>query len=307
MRHSAVVAGIGLALVCGSAGPVLARPPVLISPAQIQQIAQDSARWNALKGKCDANLNKVIGSGYSDAYAGWDWRHAAADYATCYQVASFLGLDPGVVSAYSRKAVAVMKVMARHHWYRLVDGGTQPEGTVEYLGLGDGVRTLFALPRPVTAAPAPKAYLTPATELALTYSGPRQTMPSGFCPILKISNTPGGPAHYANEIDYHMSWYNTLKWVGAHHPSAGATYYVTVANRALQTAGNASFSGSTVTFSAPPAANQVVAVQYLGPNYEQTGNFMGGVEGMKPDAVYMARTVNVGLAYAYDLDRKSVV
>src|SRR6185503_18716187 len=51
----------------------------------------------------------------------------------------------------------------------------------------------------------------------------------------------------------------------------------------------------------PPAANQVVAVQYVSSDYEQTGNFMGGVEGPKPDSLYMHRTINVGLAYAYDL------
>jgi hypothetical protein len=279
--------------------------PQLITPAEIQEIAQSGARWTALKNKCDTNLNKIIASGYSDAYAGWDWRAAAEDYATCYNVAKFLNLDANTISNYSKKAIAVMKVLARHHWYRNINGGTEAEGTVEYLALGNGATTVFALPRTPMPTPAVKVYLTPATELPIAYTSNRASVSSGFCPVLKISNTAGGPAAYTRETDYHMAWYNTLEWRGANHPALNSTYYVTLADKGLQTATGVSVSGSTITFATPPAANQVVAVQYLGPDFEQTGNFMGGVEGMKPDSLYMARTINVGLAYAYDLMRES--
>src|SRR5262245_26588 len=98
MRATGRAVGLWLAFSCALAARAAASPPALIAPEEIQQIGQDPARWNALKGRCDANLNKLVGSGYSAAYAGWDWRDAADDYATCYQVARSLGLDPALVS-----------------------------------------------------------------------------------------------------------------------------------------------------------------------------------------------------------------
>src|SRR5262249_15869304 len=109
--------------------------------------------------------------------------------------------------------------------------------------------------------------------------------------------------------DYHMAYYSTLQWLdGGSHPAAGARYYVTVADQSFTAvpSGGASVSGTTLTLATPPAANQAVYVSYIGTDYEQTGNFMGGVESVKPDGPgYTMRTMNVGLAYAYDLMRGS--
>ncbi|HEX7623530.1 MAG TPA: hypothetical protein VF400_08170, partial [Anaeromyxobacteraceae bacterium] len=52
-------------------------------------------------------------------------------------------------------------------------------------------------------------------------------------------------------------------------------------------------------------ANQAVFVEYMGPDYQQTGNGMGGVDSIKPDSAYPMRSMNVGLAWGYDAMRAS--
>ena len=195
-----------------------------------------------------------------------------------------------------------MKVLARHHMY-----GT-PDASQELLALGDGSRRVFNLRMVPLPGRAVSVFLTPVTELPLTYNGATATLP-GFDAIVKISNSPGGAAAYIDEVDYHFSYYNTLQWLpGGSHPAQGAPYRVTVADQAFTPipANNVTVNGTTLTLAQTPASNQAVFVSYIGTDYEQTGNHLGGVDSVKPDGPgYPMRTMCVGLAYAYDLMRQS--
>ena len=270
--------------------------PKLLSAAEIQQIATNPVDWSGRKAACDSQLGSLVGPGY----AGWDWHDAAVRYATCYVVARFLG-DP-TAAAYSKKTLALMKVLARHHMY-----GT-PQATQELVALGDGSTRAFNLRMTPATGQAVTVYVTPVSTLPVTYAGATAALVNYF-PILKISDSAGGAASYIEDTDYHLAYYNTLQWLaGGNHPVAGARYYVTVADQpfAALPAGAVTVSANQLTLVTAPAANQAVFVSYMGADYEQTGNYMGGVESVKPDGPgYPMRTMNVGLAYAYDLMRQS--
>lgn len=301
-RIGRTIALVGI--LAGFAGTASATPPKLVTQAQIQAVANDAGAWDTLKDRCDEHIDQMIVAGTSDGYAAWDWRNAAMDYSMCYAVAKLKG-DAADAARYSKKGVAIMKVLARHSWY-LTDGSGAPQrwGTYQFLALGNGSRTAFTLP--MTPVGTVSVYLAPLTKYTVTYAGPTVT-PAGyaFSPILKISDTDGGPADYVRGVDYKAGWYNELKWLGANHPDPGQTYYAYATRSYSRQSAGYSVSGTALTFTTPPTANQAVFVEYMGPDYEQTGNFMGGVEAIKPDSTYLMRTVCVGLAYAYDLLRES--
>src|SRR5262249_33932917 len=198
--------------------------------------------------------------------------------------------------------IALMKVLARYHMY-----GT-PDATQELVAMGNGSTRAFNLRMAPLPGKTVSVYLTTVTELPFTYSGTTASLP-GFVPGIKVSNASGGSPNYTKDADYPFAYYSTLQWLdGGSHPAAGARYYVTVADQAFNAvpSGSATVSGTTLTLATPPAANQAVYVSYIGTDYEQTGNFMGGGEAVEPDGPgYTMRTMNVGLAYAYDLMRGS--
>lgn len=300
--------------------PVLARatPPRLLTPADIQAIANDSTAWNALKTRCDNNLNVIVQGaygGFDNSYSAGAWRDASKDYGTCYNVAKFKG-DTVNADRYSKKAVALMKAMARDHWYLLLDGSGNPivKPAHEFVAIADGVTTQFPL-RMAPAGPV-SVYLSPTSEISQTYRNETTNMAytgadnivslPGTLPVVKVSNTSGGPADYARGTDYFDGYYH-MRWSAAKHPALNAVYYLTLANAQTMTAAaGASASGNTLTFNTPPPAGQAIFVVYMGPNYEQTGNRKGSnVEGTRTDAGYFMRNITVGLAIAYDLMRES--
>ncbi|HEX7150273.1 MAG TPA: right-handed parallel beta-helix repeat-containing protein [Thermoanaerobaculia bacterium] len=282
--------------------------PVLLPAGYLASLAAGGPAWTALKADCDASLNTLI----RDSWAGWDWHDAAVDYSTCYQVAK-LQNDTVNAAKYEKKALALAVVLARHHNLGTPDDG-HPDNVLQPIGLGDGATTTFTLPFTPMDPAQVRVVLVGTTELTRTRAATGNDVLGDFAPILKISNTAGGAASYAPS-DYELrfrdgSEIHRLAWTGPNQPAANATYYVTMANGAATNVASSAITidaqNLTLTFATAPAANQAVTVAYLGTNYEQTGNGLGGVNSVQPDGPgYQMRTFNPGLATAYDALRDS--
>jgi hypothetical protein len=277
--------------------------PVLLSPSHLGALqTPGNTEWNTIKSFCTNNLNKIIDPGY----AGWDWHDALMNYATAYQVLKTS--DPSTADKYAKKALALMKVAARHHNY----GGPQRDqysfyDCYQFIGLGDGSTKNFTLPFSTQLAGAAiQVTKSSVTTTAFVYNK-NKTALSDFQPILKISNTNNGGADYPS-TDYQFLYKDgtdvfTLIW-GTNHPANGTTYYVTQTSGAVSSAPSSagfSVSGSTISFTAAPAAGLAVFVKMIDADYNQTGNLMGGLSAAQPDAGYQMRTFNPGLAYGIDL------
>ena len=271
--------------------PALATPPKLLSPAEIAALAGDASAWADQKSQCDGLLGQIIDSGY----VGFDWHDAAIAESTCYNVAKLLGLPAATVQAYSDKALAMMRVLARDQAY-----GT-PSPTQELLAVGDGATFKFTLRMPVAAGKTIHVWLAPLTSKTFTYGGPVTTLcNSGYCfdPVVKIGS-------YVRSADYHERYPDGLSWLNGNHPANGASFTALIADQSFAAVSGATVSGTTLTLPAAPSTTQAVFVEYLGPNEQQTGNAMGGVDSCRPDSHFPMRSMNVGLAWAFDSMRES--
>ncbi|QBB71179.1 hypothetical protein ELE36_12905 [Pseudolysobacter antarcticus] len=288
----------------------LAQPDIAIA-------FSDASVWTPLKARCERDLATVI----EDIYAGFDWRQAAQDYGICYNVALMKG--DARAPLYSKKAVAILKTLSRSFPVIAVNQNHQ------FLGFGDGLKKSFTLPMPPLAGAVVRVFENTAAVTQFTYtSTPQQDITQQFdkralYPVLRISASQDGaisnsPAEYVQEVDFHISmrdddiaagtsYFNVLHWIGTNHPSP--TYYVATnlnENNTEISAGKFSISGTTLLFNTAPIATQSLFVQYVGSDYTQTSNLMGGVESVKPDGPgYDMRAMNVGLAYGYDAVRHS--
>lgn len=276
--------------------------PILLSPAHITALqTAGNTEWNTIKNFCSNNLNKIIDPGY----AGWDWHDALINYATAYQVLKTS--DPATADKYAKKALALMKVAAHHHNY----GGPHKYDYSNYdgyqfIGLGDGSSKNFPLPFTTQLAGSSiQVTISAVTTTAFVYNNNKVTL-NDFDPILKISNTNGGAANYT-PADYQFLYKDgtdvfKLIW-GSNHPATGATYYVTQNSGISSAPSSTGFtvSGSSINFTSAPAADQAVFVKMIDADYNQTGNFMGGLSAVQPDAGYQMRTFNPALAYGIDL------
>jgi len=286
-----------------------------IAQEAVEQAFTDDAVWATLKSRCDGDLNDVI----TDIYAGFDWRQAAHDFGLCYNVGSLRG-DPKA-STYSKKAVAILKVLARS--FPLI----APNQNHQFLAFGNGSTKVFTLPMTPLAGTSVSVFSNATAVTSFTYSSAgqpdvTQEFSSGaLYPVLRISNSMAGATsnaapEYIKETDWHVSLrdqvngdsqFNVLHWLGSHHP-AGTFYLSTIANEddTAVSAGSFTVSGTTLTFTTAPAANTALFVQYVGSDYTQTSNFYGAVESVKPDGPgYNMRAMSAGLAYGYDVVRHS--
>ena len=286
-----------------------------VSQPDIEIALADASVWNSLKQRCDSDLDSLIG----DIYAGFDWRQAAQDYGLCYAVGSVRGLPEA--PNYSRKTVAMLKTLARTFPVIAQNQNHQ------FLAFGDGTTTAFTLPMVPLDASTVRVFSNTAAVNSFAYTGPTQEgiteeFDSGaLFPVLRISNTTAGATSngapdYVKEVDWHVSMrddvngnseFNVLHWVGSNHPAG--TYYVATTSNPNDTeisSGNFAVNGATLTFTTAPASGKALFVEYLGSDYTQTSNLMGGVESVKPDGPgYNMRAMNVGLAYGYDTVRQS--
>lgn len=287
----------------------VASHPVLLSAGYLASLAAGGPEWDEQKDWCDSRLNILI----RDSYAGWDWHDAAVGFSTCYQVAK-LQNDTANAEKYAKKALAMAVVLARHHNLGTPDDG-HPDNILQPVGMTDGVQTTFALPfAPMNTAQV-RVVLVGTTEVERTRAAQGSDALGAFAPIMKISETPGGAAAYAAS-DYELRFRDgsdvfRLAWIGASEPAANDAYYVTLANgpaTPVSSGFTVDDASLTLTFATPPAANQAVMVSYLGTEYQQTGNGLGGRNSVQPDGPgYQMRTFNPGLATAYDSLRDSAL
>jgi hypothetical protein len=286
----------GTALFCLAAALAVAAAahPVLLTADRLATLSAGGSEWNSIKAYCDDNLNKVIGP----EYAGWGWRTAVENYGTAYRV--MLPKDRTLAAKYGQKALAMMKVLARHHNY----GG--PE-CGQFIGLGDGSTKTFGLPMTPMTGTTITVLTTSVSDTVLTYSGPTAQV-IHFDPVVKVSNTAGGPADYAPS-GYKLLYRDgtnifVLKWLGSNHPANGATYHVFMTNGSgtAVAAGQFTVSNNNVVFTVAPGGNQAVFVRYIADTYDQTGNYLGGYSSVTPDGPgYQMRTFCPGLAFGFDL------
>jgi hypothetical protein len=273
---------------------VAATHPVLMTPDRLAQLSAGGSEWNSIKQYCDDNLNLVIGPDY----AGWGWRTAVENYSAAYRVT--LPNDAAQAAKYGKKALAMMKVLARHHNYGGPDCG-------QLIGLGDGSTKTFALPMTPMQGTTVTILTTPITDTAVVYTGPTVQL-DRFDPIVKISNTANGPANYV-PADYKLLYRDglaifVLRWLGSNHPASNAAYHVIMSSGSgtAVAPGQFTVANNSVTFTAAPAANQAVFARFIADNYDQTGNLLGGYSSVTPDGPgYQMRTFCPGLAYGFDL------
>jgi hypothetical protein len=271
--------------------------PVLFPAGLLASLAAGGSEWNAQKQFCDSNLSSLI----APDYAGWGWHDAAVSYSTCYQVAKMQGQTVDAQN-YAKKALALAKVLARHHNY----GTNSPTG--QPIGLTDGSTATFPLPFVPMNAAQVNVSLVATSEIEVTRTSGGSDELGVFAPIMRVSAVSNGAPAYTSS-DYELRfrdgsdvWY--LAWPGANKPALGAHYFVRVADGASTNVASGftvDAANLTLTFNTAPAANQTVTVSYIGNAYEQTGNLLGGVNGVQPDGPgYQMRTFNPGLATAYD-------
>ena len=286
-----------------------------VSATDVAIASTDDSVWNDLKSRCDTDLDSII----TDIYAGFDWRQAAQDYGLCYAAGGLRG-DPKA-PAYSKKAVAILKTLARS--FPVIASNQNHE----FIGFGDDTKKVFTLPMTPLAGTKVRVFSNDVAVNTYAYSGPTQAdvttefSSDKLYPVLRISTTMAGASsnstpEYVPDVDYHVSLrdetdsgtdFNVLHWLGAKHPAG--TYYVATNLHATDTeiaSGNFSVSGTALTFTNAPAAGKTLFVEYIGTDYTQTSNHYGGTESVKPDGPgYNMRAMHVGLAYGYDTVRQS--
>ncbi len=269
--------------------------PRLISPQVITDYQSGSPAWLTLKQFCDTNLKTIS----SPSYAGWGWRDDVENYSECYTVEK--NRTPAQADLYAQKAVGLIKLMMRDHYY-----GTAWDS--EPIGQTDGTTKTFTFSRAPIANFTPKISSVATSVVSVVYNGPSFPM-TNYDKILQISNTPTGGADYAPS-DYNQVWRDSkgsnyvLQWLTNNHPVLGANYYVTIASGPQTLIATSSYvrSGNNVTFTVAPPPSSSIWASYISTTYDQTGNGMGGLSSVQPDGPgYPMRTMNVGLAYAYDL------
>jgi len=293
-RWLALAVASCLALAPGFVRSAWATPPKLTSAAEIAEIAGNASDWSSRKSYCDGNLTQTFDAGY----VGFGWYDPIIAYSACYLVAKHLGLPQATVQTYADKLLALMRVMARDQAY-----GTPASGQ-ELLAVGDGSTRTFTLRMPAASGSKVEVFLAPLTEKTFKYTGATTSLCNDYCfdVIAKISNTQGGPAAYVRSVDYHEGYPTNLAWLTGNHPAGNAMFYASVADQDFidVAAGSVSVSGTTLTLATAPTASQAVFVRYMGPAYAQTGNGMGGVDAIRPDSHFPMRSMNVGLAWAFD-------
>ncbi|HSR89534.1 MAG TPA: hypothetical protein VLK22_04060, partial [Candidatus Udaeobacter sp.] len=279
--------------------------PVLFPAGYIAHLALGGSDWAAMKQSCDSGLNSLV----QNSYAGWEWRDAAVLYSTCYTVAKQQG-DTTNATKYAKKDLALAKVLAHDSNLGTADPAYQP------IGLGNNSQTVFTLPFTPMFPTQVRVSLVTTHEKPVTRTSGHDAL-GIYAPIMKVSNTSGGANDYAStaytldfrdknglDADHNgeMDTFN-IRWLGATKPNSGATYFVTVADGAVTNLSTGSFSvnGTTLTLNSAPGSSQAVFVSYIGSQYEQTGNGLGGLNSIEPDGPgYQMRTFNPGLATAYD-------
>lgn len=235
---------------------ILLTPSVLTSLRQ--KAATNSTQWTNFKSRLDGQLNVVIESGA--AYQG-DELSWIGDYALGYKVLQFK--DPTTANKYADKALALMRSAIQDHQ-------KFGEYAQQYIGRGDGTTKVFTLPNTNIMSGSLKVYKAPTSVETVTRAtnSIRTDEVDSFLTYIKVSNTSDGPTNYVEGRDWRHNGdvrNELIDWSNATNlPTAGATYYVTVAS-SLDGASTTAFTltGNTITFTTAPTVNQAIYVEYL--------------------------------------------
>jgi hypothetical protein len=288
---------------------VLSAPPqILLTPTVLQglqqQAVQNSALWQGFKARLDSNLNVLIAENigsYQGEQLTW-----ISDYALGYQILK--DSDPLTAANYADKAIGLMKS-------GLDDYQKGSWVTRQFLARGDGTTRTFTLPNADLMPSTLNVYLAPVVTDRVVHSVLNgQDTVDFYLSYLKVSNTPDGPANYAQGTDWsHNANYenNLIDWsTAAKQPALGAAYYVTAASGETANATTAySLNGNTITFTQVPSRGQAVFVEYLyGTHsadgstlaYQQTSAGDGGFNSIFIDDTYTARYLGKHLAMGLD-------
>jgi len=284
-------------------------PQVLLTPSVLADVrakaSANTAQWQAFRANLDANLEQFVSDGAYQA----SWASSIADYALGYQVLK--DSDPATAERYADKAVALLYSLTH-------DIQKAGEGPREIVFRGDGARNQYVIPHADVLPDTIKFFVSTVDVIPMTRDTTYGLSDYGSSlyneQILKVSDTPDGPADYVEGVD----WRHTgdqegrqIEWVaGGHRPADGATYYVTGSGGALN-AHNVAFTrnGLTCTLDVTPAANQVVYVQYIyGTHaadystlaYQQTSGGAGGFNSIRIDDSYPSRYLGKYAAIGYD-------
>lgn len=273
--------------------------PVLITQSRIDALRAGGPEWDKLKADCDSALNGHVGP----SYAAGDWYKYTSYFATCYLVEK--DRNPAQAALYGRRALGMMKTLARDHIY----GSLSWEN--EYVGLGNGSQTTFSLggtpldPNGVSVATIPTRVITAIYKSGESFNFCGIQSNCDFYKIAKISDNTKTyrPSDYRHFYREDGNVYR-LRWLGDSHPAEGATYSITVINGSTTPLAKGAYSlnGSSLTLANAPATDVAIVASYMGNDYYQTGNGMGGLNLVQPDGPgYIMRNANVGLAYGFDL------
>lgn len=237
---------------------ILLTPPVLASLRL--KATNATSQWLSFKSRLDGQLNVVIESGA--AYQG-DELAWIGDYALGYKALQFK--DPVTAAKYADKALALMRSALQDHQ-------KFGEYAQQYIGRGNGVTKVFALPNTNIVASSLKVYKAPISVITATrdtHATNKTDEVDSYLTYIKVSNTSDGPADYVEGTDWRHSGdlpNYLIDWSIAapgHLPASGATYYVTVASSLDALSTSNTLSGNTITLPTAPATNQAIYVEYI--------------------------------------------
>src|SRR5262249_55605767 len=155
--------------------------------------------------------------------------------------------DPLTAANYADKAIGLMKS-------GLDDYQKGSWVARQFLARGDGATRTFTLPNADLIPATLTVYLAPvATATVVHEAANGQDAVDYYLTYLKVSNTPDGPANYAQGTDWsHNPDYdnNQIDWsLAGKQPAVGASYYVTAAGGLYGNATSAyTLNGNVITF-----------------------------------------------------------
>jgi hypothetical protein len=277
---------------------------VLLSPAILDRLRKEAqtgtARWKAFQAELDKNLNEPIRGGYQASGL-----ERLSDYALGYLIVK--DSDPKKAGAYADKAVAVLKS-------GLHDFQKGEWTTLLFLARGDGSTRSFQLPDKEIVPSSVKVYLTDVSTKAAKHAKSKGADEvEYYSRFLKVSNTPDGPADYAETKDWRHNpdlANNMIDWSpGGKEPAPGGTYHVTSANLSHARPTQATVQGDKVLLPTAPASDRAVFVEYVYGShaadfshlaYQQTGTGDGGFNSILVDTGYTSRYLGKHIAMGLD-------
>ncbi len=277
---------------------LLTAPQILLTPTVLANLRQEAAdntpEWQAFQSRLDSNLDVLIADNIG-SYEGEQLAYII-DYALGYQVLE--NSDPATADNYADKAIGLIKSglddYQRGSWVAR-----------QFLARGDGTTRTFTLPNADFIPSTLTVYLSAVnTEAVVHESASGQDNVGENLIFLKASNSPDGPANYAEGTDWthNPNFPNAeIDWsTAANQPKVGATYYVTYTSGENANATSAyTLNGDTITFAQAPGRNQAVFVQYIYGTHSSDGSTLAFQQTSAGDGGFNSVFIDDGYTYRY--------